>query len=85
MAGKTLKSLKKAHEREINSVHSWLALVKMLRNDELDIVFSERDNCGIKQSYDDSLVIMLRIEEFNTHQVLIDNGRSTDIIYLPAL
>ena len=27
---------------------------------------------------------MLRMEEFNMHQVLIDNGSSVDIIYLPA-
>ena len=43
MAGKTLKSLKKAHERDINSVHSWLPPVKMPGNDEPDIIFSERD------------------------------------------
>ena len=84
MAGKTLKSLKKAHERDINSVHSWLPPVKMLRNDEPDIIFSERDGHGIRQSHDDPLVIMLRVEEFNTHRVLIDNGSSIDIIYLPA-
>ena len=29
------------------------------------------------------LVIMLRVEEFNIHRVLIDNGSSVDIIYLP--
>ena len=27
---------------------------------------------------------MLRMEEFNIHQVLIDNGSSVDIVYLPA-
>ena len=56
----------------------------MLRNDEPDIIFSERDGHGIRQSHDDPLVIMLRVEEFNTHRVLIDNGSSIDIIYLPA-
>ena len=42
MTGETLKSLKKAHEREINIVHSRLLPMKMLRNDEPDIVFSRR-------------------------------------------
>ena len=79
-----LKSLKKAHEREINSVHSRLPRVKMPRNDELDIVFSERDGCSIRQPHNDPLVIMLRVEEFNIHRVLIDNGSSADIIYLPV-
>ena len=83
MIGETLKSLKKAHEREINNVHSPLPPMKMPRNDEPDIVFSERDGRSIRQPHDDSLVIMLRVEEFNIHQVLIDNRSSTDIIYLP--
>ncbi|XP_075659176.1 uncharacterized protein LOC142629071 [Castanea sativa] len=80
----TLKSLKKAQGRKINSVHSRLPPMKMPRNDEPDIVFSERDGWGIKQPHDDPLVIMLRIEEFNIHRVLIDNGSSADIIYLLA-
>ena len=83
-AGGTLKSLKKAQGREINSVHSWLLPMKMPRNDELDIVFLERDGRGIRQPHDDPLVIMLRVEEFNIHWVLIDNGSLADIIYLPA-
>ena len=80
----TLKSLKKAKGREINSVHSRLPLMKMPRNDEPDIVFLERDGRGIRQPHNDLLVIMLRIEEFNIHRVLIDNGSSADIVYLPA-
>ena len=58
--------------------------MKMPKNDELDIVFSERDSRGIRQPHDDPLVIMLIIEEFNIHRVLIDNGSSVDIVYLPA-
>ncbi|XP_023928699.1 uncharacterized protein LOC112040039 [Quercus suber] len=56
----------------------------MPKNDKPDIVFSERDSRGIRQPHDNPLVIMLRVEEFNIHQVLIDNGSSADIIYLPA-
>jgi len=82
--GGTLKSLKKAHEREINSIHSRLPPIKMPRNDEPDIVFSRRDGHGIRQTHDDPLVIMLRVEEFNIHRVLIDNGSLANIIYLPA-
>ena len=81
-AGETLKSLKKAYKRDINSVHLWLPPMKMLKNDKLDIAFLEKDSCGIRQPHNDLLVIMLTIEEFNIHWVLIDNGSSTDIIYL---
>ena len=67
MTGGTLKSLKKAHEREINIVHSRLLPMKMLRNDEPDIVFSRRNSHSITQPHDDPLVIMLKAEEFNIH------------------
>ena len=84
MVVETLKSLRKAHGREINSVHLRLLPMKMPKNDEPDIVFLERDGRGIRQPYDNPLVIMLRVEEFNIHRVLINNGRSADIIYLLA-
>jgi len=80
--GGTLKSLKKTHGREINSIHSQLPPMKMPKNDEPDIVFSERDGRGIRQPHDDPLVIMLRVEKFNIHWVLIYNGSLVDIIYL---
>ena len=84
MAGGTLKSLKKAQGREKNSVHSRLTLIKTLKSDKPNIVFSERDSRGIRQPHNDPLVTMLRVEEFNIHRVLIDNESSIDIIYLPA-
>ena len=82
MTGETLKSLKKVQRREINSIHSRLPPMKMPKNDEPYIVFSKRDSHNIRQPYDDLQVIMLKVEEFNIHQVLIDNGNSSDIIYL---
>ena len=56
----------------------------MPKKDEPGIVFSKRYSRGIRQPYNDLLVIMLRVEEFNIHWVLIDNGSSIDIIYLPV-
>ena len=58
--------------------------MKMPKNGEPDIVFSERDDHSIRHPHDNPLVIMLRVEEFNIHRVLIDNRSSADIIYLPA-
>ena len=39
---------------------------------------------GVKQPHNDPLVIMLNIEGFNTKRILVNNGSSADIIYLPA-
>lgn len=46
------------------------------------MVFLEEDVRGVKQPYDDPLVIKLMIEGFNIRRVLVDNGSSADIIYL---
>ena len=46
--------------------------------------FNEGDAKGVKQPHNDPLVIMLNIEGFNTKRILMDNGSSANIIYLPA-
>ena len=46
--------------------------------------FNEADARGVKQPHNDLLVIMLNIERFNIKRILVDNGSSADIIYLPA-
>ena len=54
------------------------------RRTDQDISFNEADARGVKQPHNDPLVIMLNIEGFNTRRILVDNGSSADIIYLPA-
>ena len=54
------------------------------RRTNQDMCFSEEDARGVKQPHDDPLVIMVMFEGFNTRRVLVDNGSSADIIYLPA-
>ena len=46
--------------------------------------FNEADARGVRQPHNDPLVIMLNIEGFNTKRILVDNGSSADIIYLPT-
>ena len=46
--------------------------------------FNEADARGLKQPHNDLLFIMLNIEGFNTKRILVDNGSSVDIIYLPT-
>ena len=84
IVGGSSKSLKKAYAKEVNSVHSRFPPSKALRYNEPDIVFFEKNACGVRQPYDNLLVIMLRMEEFNVHRVLVDNGSLVDIIYLPV-
>ena len=46
--------------------------------------FNKEDARGVKQPHNDLLVITLTIEGFNTKRILVDNGSSVDIIFLPA-
>ena len=80
--GGSFRSLKKACQRQVNSIHMILPF-KQRRTDQ-DISFNEADARGVKQPHNDPLVIMLNIEGFNTKRILVDNGSSADIIYLPA-
>ena len=54
------------------------------RRTDQDMSFNEADARGVKQPHNDPLVIMLNIEGFNTKIILVDNGSSADIIYIPA-
>nr|XP_023897409.1 uncharacterized protein LOC112009308 [Quercus suber] len=80
--GGSFKSLKKTHQRQVNSVHM-TPLPKHRRTDQ-DMTFNESDSRGMKQPHNDPLVIMLTIEGFNTKRILVDNGSSADIIYFSA-
>ena len=48
------------------------------------IGFSEEDARRLHHPHDDALVVSIRIEDYNMHRVLIDNGSSADILYYPA-
>lgn len=82
ITGGSFKFLKKAHQRQVNSVHMTSPL-KHRRTDQ-DMTFNESDAREVKQPHNDPLVIMLTIEGFNTKRILVDNASSTDIIYFPA-
>ena len=62
--GGSFKSLKKSQQRQVNSIHM-IPPLKQRRTDK-DILLLEEDARGVKQPYDNPLVIMLMIEGFNT-------------------
>ena len=80
--GGSFRFLKKAYQRQVNSVHV-IPPFKQRKTDQ-DMSFNDRDATGVKQPHNDPLVIMLNIEGFNTKRILVDNGSSADIIYLPT-
>ena len=82
ITGGSFKSLKKACQRQVNSVHM-IPPFKKKRMDQY-MSFNEANARGVKQPHNDHLVIMQTIEGFNTKRILVDNVSSADIIYLPT-
>ncbi|XP_065629328.1 uncharacterized protein LOC136067423 [Quercus suber] len=57
---------------------------KMAQIDNPIIEFSEEDARHLCHQHDDALVVNIRVGDYNTHRVLVDNGSSADILYYPA-
>ena len=56
----------------------------MAQADNLIIEFSEEDARRLRHLHDDAIVVSIRVGDYNTHRVLIDNGSSANILYYPA-
>ena len=50
----------------------------------LVIGFTEEDARRLHHPHDDALVVSIRVGDYNTHQVLVDNGSFADSLYYPA-
>ena len=62
------RSLRKAIQRQVNSVHIKHLIAKHHRSGDEDIIFFVQDARGVRQSHDDPLIIMLTIEGYNTRR-----------------
>ena len=83
----TVGSSKKAHKTYLRMVHNVQltgSVPKMSRIDNLIIKFSEEDVQHLHYPHDDALVVSIRVGDYNTHPVLVDNGSSAKILYYPA-
>ena len=56
----------------------------MAQIDNPKIGFTEKDAQRLYHSHDNALVVSIWEKDYNTHQVLVDNESSTDILYYPA-
>ena len=78
------KKARKTYFRMVQNVQLTGSVPKMARIDNPVIGFSEEDTQRLHHSYDDALVVSLRVGDYNMHRVLIDNGSSADILYYLA-
>ena len=57
---------------------------KMTRIDNPIIGFIKEDARHLHHPHNNVLVINIRVGNYNTHRVLVDNGSSINILYYPA-
>ena len=74
----------KTYLRMVYNVQLTGFVPKMARINNPIIGFTEEDARRLHHSHDDALVVSIRVGDYNTHQVLVDNGSSADILYYPA-
>ena len=60
------------------------AVPRIAQRESPTIGFSEEDARRLHHPHDDALVVSIRIEEYNMHRVLINNGSLIDILYYSA-
>ena len=82
-AGSSKKACK-TYLRMVHNVQLTGSVPRMPRIDNLVIEFLEEDARRLYHPHDNALVVSIRVGDYNTHQVLVDNGSSADILYYPA-
>ena len=78
------RKARKTYLRMVQIVQLTGFVPKMARVDNPIVGFSEEDARLLHQPHDDALVVSIRVGDYNTHRVLVDNGSSVDILYYPT-
>jgi len=78
------KKARKTYLEMVQNVQLTGFVPKMAWIDNPIIEFSEEDARHLHHPHDDALVVSIQVEDYNTHQVLVNNGSFTDILYYPA-
>ncbi|XP_075633720.1 uncharacterized protein LOC142606221 [Castanea sativa] len=79
------KKARKTYLRMVRSVQLAGAVPKMRQIDNPVVEFSKEDARRLHHLHDDAIVVTLQVGDYNTHQVLVNNGSSVDILYYLAL
>ena len=78
------KKARNAYLRMVQNIQTMGSVPKIARRESPIIGFSEDDARRLYHPHDDALVVSLRVGDYNVHQMLVDNGSSSDILYYPA-
>ncbi|XP_075640662.1 uncharacterized protein LOC142612454 [Castanea sativa] len=75
------KKARKTYLRMVQNIQLTGFIPKMARVDNPIIEFSKKDARCLHHPHDDALVVSIRVGDYNTYRVLVDNRSSVDILY----
>ena len=78
------KKARKTYLRMVQNVQLTGSVPKIAWRESPIIGFSEEDARRLYHPHDDALVVSVCVGDYNVHQILVDNGSSTDVLYYPA-
>ena len=78
------KKARNTYLRMVQNIQLTGSVPKIARRESPIIGFLEEDARHLHHSHNDALVVSIRIEDYNMHRVLVDNGSSADILYYPT-
>ena len=78
------KKAQKTYLKMVPNVQLTGFVPKMAQIDNPIIEFLEEDAQRLHHPHDDTLVVSIQVGDYNTHQVLVNNGSSADILYYPT-
>ena len=78
------KKARKTYLRMVQNVQLTGSVPKIAQKESPIIGFSGKDVRRLHHPHDDLLIVSIRIEYYNMHRVMVDNGSSADILYYPT-
>ena len=78
------KKARNTYLRMVQNVQLTGVIANLPRVDNPIIGFSEKDARCLHHAHDDTFIVSIRIGDYNTYRVLVDNGSFVDILYYPA-
>ena len=75
------RKARKTYLMMVQSIQLTGFVPKMAQVDNPIIGFSKEDARCLHHPHDDAFVVNIRVGDYNTHRVLVDNGSFADILY----
>ena len=85
IASSSSRKARKTYLRMVQNVQLMGFVPMIAQIDNPVIGFTEEDAQRLHHPHENALIVSIWVGDYNTHQVLLDNGSSADILYYPTL